>query len=349
MQLHPSARAFAAASSLSLSPVVAAAFVGAMWPAAALAQTVSQSTPAESETIIVTASPIGGDPDRFATIVTQVSRDDILQNGGANLADALRNVPGVSDTSFAAGASRPVIRGMDAFRVALLENGISSSDVSEVGPDHGVPIDPLSARDIEVVRGAATLRYGSQAIGGVINEINNRVPFELPTAPFSGEVSGGYDSNGAASDGSILLDARAGQFALHADAFGRRASDYVTPDGTQANSFFHGGGYSGGGSYFFGDGNASHVGLGVIHYDARYGIPSDTTFIDMNQDKVVGDASLHLGDGLFQSLTVNGAYADYRHHEKDPDGTIESTFLNRETNGRAERIGHRRSIRRPSF
>ncbi len=338
MQLQSRARAFATASSLPLyAPILAAAFVGTLWPASASAQTAAQqSQPSQSETIIVTASPIGGDPDRFATIVTQVSRDDILQNGGANLADALRNVPGVSDTSFAAGASRPVIRGMDAFRVALLENGISSSDVSEVGPDHGVPIDPLSARDIEVVRGAATLRYGSQAIGGVVNEINNRVPFELPTAPLSGEVSGGYDTNGAGTDGSVLLDGRAGQFAFHADAFGRRVSNYDIPDGEQPNSFFRGGGYSAGSSYFFGDNNASHVGLGVIHYDARYGIPSDTTFIDMNQDKVVGDASLHLGDGLFQSLNVTGAYADYRHHEKDPDGTIESTFLNRETNGRAE-------------
>ncbi len=247
-------------------------------------------------------------------------------------------MPGVSDTSFAAGASRPVIRGMDAFRVALLENGISSSDVSEVGPDHGVPIDPLSARDIEVVRGAATLRYGSQAIGGVVNEINNRVPFELPTAPLSGEVSAGYDSNGAGTDGAVLLDGRAGQFAFHADAFGRRASDYDTPDDHGAAQLLlpRRAAILRGSSYFFGDGNASHVGLGIIHYDARYGIPSDTTFIDMNQDKVVGDASLHLGEGLLQSLNVNGAYADYRHHEKDPDGTIELTFLNRETNGRAE-------------
>lgn len=344
MYAQSRARAFAAASAFPFyGSILAAAFVGALWPAAASAQTApdqtapAQSSADQSDTIIVTASPIAGDPDRFATIVTQVGRDDILKNGGANLADALRDVPGVADTSFAAGASRPVIRGMDAFRVAVLENGISASDVSEVGPDHGVPIDPLSARDIEVVRGAATLRYGSQAIGGVVNEINNRVPFELPSAPFSGEISSGYDTNGAGTDGSVLLDARAGQFAFHADAFGRRVSDYdIAGDQEQPNSFFRGGGYSGGTSYFFGDDNSSHVGLGVVHYDARYGIPSDTTYIDMNQDKVMGDLSLHLGDGLVQSLNVTGAYSDYRHEEKDPDGTIESTFLNRESNGRAE-------------
>ncbi len=330
------ARASAAQSLTNYTPlVVAVAVVGSMWPALALAQ----ATPNASDTIIVTASPIAGNPDRFATIVTQVKRDDIVQAGGNNLSDALRNVPGVANTSFAAGASRPVIRGMDAFRVATLENGLSSSDVSEVGPDHGVPIDPLSAQDIEVVRGAATLRYGSQAIGGVVNAINNRVPRSLSGEPVSGDVSASYDSNAKTDGGSAMLDAHAGQFAFHADAFGRRASDYDTPDGTQENSFFHGHGYSAGSSYFFGDGDASRVGLAATRYDARYGIPSDDTFIHMRQTKVVTDNSLSLGDGVFKTLNVGVAYADYVHDEIDPDGNvILSTFKNLEWNGRAEAL-----------
>jgi iron complex outermembrane receptor protein len=175
--MHTRTHARASAASItylssSCAPLVLSACVGSLWPAAAFAQAAAQTAPQTSETVIVTASPIAGASDRFATIVTQVTRDDILQSGGANLADALKDVPGVANTGFVAGASRPVIRGMDAFRVAVLENGLSASDVSEVGPDHGVPIDPLSARDIEVVRGAATLRYGSQAIGGVVNAIN---------------------------------------------------------------------------------------------------------------------------------------------------------------------------------
>jgi iron complex outermembrane receptor protein len=341
---HADAAAATLFSTTSISAQLAiAAFAGALWPALASAQTAPQAQDQTSETIIVTASPVSGDPDRFATIVTQVNRDQILQSGGANIADALRDVPGVSDTSFAAGASRPVIRGMDAFRVATLENGLSTADVSEVGPDHGVPIDPLSARDIEVVRGAATLRYGSQAIGGVVNAINNRVPTSLPTTPLSGEISGGYDSNGASTDGSALVDASAGQFAFHADAFGRRASNYDTPDGKVfnglfPNSFFHGGGYSLGSSYFFGDNNADRAGLAFTHYDAKYGIPSDTTFIDMRQNKITGASSLQFGDGLFQALNFNGQYSDYVHNEKDPDGTIESTFRNREWNGRMETL-----------
>jgi iron complex outermembrane recepter protein len=299
--------------------------------------TLAAPAPAGRDVVVITASPLEGDPDRFATIVENVTRDDILEKGGANLADALKDVPGVSGTGFAAGASRPVIRGMDANRVKLLEDGVSSSDVSDVGPDHGVPIDPLSAQSIEVVRGAATLRYGSQAIGGVVNAINNRVPMTLPDKPLSGEVSGSYASAAKTSQGSILLDGAANQFAWHADAFGRRSSNYDTPDGTQENSFFKGDGYSAGGSYFFD--KDTHIGLSGIHYDARYGIPSDTTFIDMKQDKVLSKSSLGLGDGVFKKLNVDAGYADYQHSEIDPStGAVLSTFLNKEWDGRAEAL-----------
>jgi iron complex outermembrane receptor protein len=137
---------------------------------------------------VVTATPFGHTIDDTPTVSARVDSDQIARAGGASIADALRDTPGVSATGFAAGASRPIIRGMDA-RVRLLEDGTSSSDVSDIGPDHGIPIDPLSARSIEVVRGAATLRYGSQAIGGVVNTINNRVPMTLPTEAISAEAS----------------------------------------------------------------------------------------------------------------------------------------------------------------
>src|SRR6185369_807517 len=178
-----------------------------------------------TQTVVITATPLPQDPDYLATLVEQVSRDKILRSGGANLADALADVPGVTGTSFASGASRPVIRGFDANRVKTLEDGIGSFDVSDVGPDHGVPIDPLSAQSVEVVRGAATLRYGSQAIGGVVNAINNRVPTELPDKPFGGEVTGTYGTNADSREGAALFDARAGQFALHFDGFDRHTGD----------------------------------------------------------------------------------------------------------------------------
>jgi len=290
----------------------------------------------ELETIVVSASPITQDRNYLATIVGTVDRSQILQSGGASLADALVNEPGVLGTSFAAGASRPVIRGFDANRVRVLENGIGSFDVSDVGPDHGVPIDPLSTQRIELVRGAATLRYGSQAIGGVVNAIDNRVPETLPEKPVNAEVTASYGSVADSRDVSALVDARAGDFAIHADGFGRRADDYSIPGGTQGNSYINGDGYSLGGSYFFGD---DHIGVGAVHYDSTYGIPSDTTYIDMKQDKQMLRSSFAGGGDTFKRVTFDAGNASYEHSEIDPDtGEILSTFKDNEWDARVESL-----------
>ena len=287
------------------------------------------------QTVVITASPLQQNADSLATIVETVDRDQILRRGGANLADALADVPGVTGTSFASGASRPVIRGFDANRVRTLEDGIGSFDVSDVGPDHGVPIDPLSAQRVEVVRGAATLRYGSQAIGGVVNAINNRVPTELPDKPLSGEVSGAFGSNSDSRQGAGQIDGRVGQFAFHADGFDRHTQDYDTPEGTLGNSFFRGEGYSGGASYFFGD---NRVGADVVHYGAKYGIPGGDTYIDMTQTKELLRSSFAIGAGPLQTLDVEGGYADYEHSERDTENTPLSTFKDREWDGRTEAL-----------
>ncbi|HEX2583757.1 MAG TPA: TonB-dependent receptor [Steroidobacteraceae bacterium] len=320
------------------SPIHMRSFIAACSLActAVTANAASTDNPVKLDEVVVTASPIPHDADYLATIASSVDRDKILQQGGANLADALSNEPGISGSGFASGASRPVIRGFDSNRVRVMEDSIGSFDVSDVGPDHGVPIDPLSATRIEVVRGAATLRYGSQAIGGVVNAINNRVPFTLPTSPLSGEVAASYDDNANAKQGSLLMDAKAGHFALHADGFVRHTDDYDTPEGTQSNSYFKGDGYAGGGSYFFGD---NRIGVGAVHYDSQYGIPSDTNYIDMHQTKGMFKSSFAVNTGPLQTVTMDAGYADYIHSERDPvTGEALATFKNREWDARAEGV-----------
>ncbi len=286
----------------------------------------------EIETVVSTASPLSG---ATAAISDRVDASAILRGGGATLSDALKSIPGISGTGMAIGASRPIIRGMDASRVRVLEDGTSSSDASDIGADHGVPIDPLSARSIEVVRGAATLRYGSQAIGGVINAINNRVPTQMPDADAL-EATAAYDAIANGREVSLLGDTSAGNFAFHGDAFWRASDNYDTPLGPQANSFFRGKGLALGSSYFFGD---SRVGAAYVHYDSRYGIPGEGAFIDMRQDKAMLASSLDLGDGLVQAITFNGSYGDYSHDEKDlVTHTVNSTFINREFDSRAEAL-----------
>ncbi len=101
-----------------------------------------------------------------------------------------------------------------------------------------------------------------------------------------------------------------------------------------SNSYFRGDGYAVGGSYFFGD---SRIGAGAIHYDAKYGIPGEDTFIDMKQTKELMRSSFAVGAGAFQTLNVEGGYADYEHSERDPatDEAL-STFKDHEWDGRAE-------------
>lgn len=286
--------------------------------------------------IVVTATPYAVASDEVPTIVTHVDRDQILRSGGASISDALAQEPGIAATSFASGASRPIIRGMDATRVRILENGASSSDVSDIGPDHGIPVDPFAAQSIEVVRGAGTLRYGSQAIGGVVNVINNRVPMKLPNALISGEAEGSYGTVSNVGEGGALVDAKLDSIALHADGFYRDAGDYDTPLGTQQNSFFRGHGASLGGSYFFGGDDASHIGLSISQYNSKYGIPSDTTYIDMRQTKVMSRDVFAVNAGPLKSVNVDASYADYTHDEKEPDGTIDTTFRNKEFDGHLE-------------
>ena len=311
-----------------LGSTTCAALIAAFAPASA------QPHAPAIESVVVTATPLSG--GNLASVPAKVDSNQILRQGGSSLADALAGIPGVSGTGFAAGSSRPVIRGMDANRVRILEDGTSSSDASDIGPDHGVPIDPISARSIEVVRGAGTLRYGSQAIGGVVNAINNRIPLTLPEKP-SGEIQGAFDSVSDAGQGAALGDLAIGKFAFHADGFYRHTDNYDTPLGPQANSFFRGDGFSLGSSYFFG--KDSRAGAALVHYDAKYGIPSDTTYINMRQTKLLTGSSLALGDGLFKTLNLNGSYGNYSHEEVDPaTSAINSTFKNKEFDGRAEAL-----------
>jgi iron complex outermembrane receptor protein len=91
--------------------------------------------------------------------VTVASPQEMLRTPADTLGQALENKPGLATTSFAPGASRPVIRGLTGFRVSTQENGLGTGDVASLSDDHGVPIDPMAAGQVEVVRGPP-LRHG---------------------------------------------------------------------------------------------------------------------------------------------------------------------------------------------
>ncbi len=161
--------------------------------------------------------------------VTVVTERDILADSGANIADALDTKPGIIGSTFAPGANRPIIRGLDTYRVRVQENGIGSQDVSALSEDHAVPIDPFLATQVEVIRGPATLRYGSQAIGGVVAVETNRIPTVVPKGGFAGQMKGDLTSVDEGRNGAFQATAGARGMVVYGDGFRRRTDDYDTP------------------------------------------------------------------------------------------------------------------------
>jgi iron complex outermembrane receptor protein len=294
--------------------------------------------------------------DQFAT-VTVVPAEEIKRNGGATLGDLLANKPGITGSGFAPGAaSRPAVRGLDMNRVRIQENGIGSGGASELGEDHGIPIDPLSVRQVEVIRGPATLRWGSQAIGGVVNADNNRIPTMLPPRGFISEWNGAFSSVDGGLEGAVLLDAGKGNFAVHADAYGRTALDYRVPSypylfdptqpfgGRQRNSRLHANGQAIGASYLFGEG---FIGIAVSQFASVYHIPTieaaeRNVRIDMKQTKVTGKGEYRPSGSLVDAIRFWLGHTDYKHNEVGLEGPtdvqdiIHQTFTNREWEGRIE-------------
>lgn len=273
---------------------------------------------------------------------TAVTGREIGRSSAASLADVLSTLPGVSSSTFAPGASRPNIRGLDDYRVRVQENGIGSQDASDFSQDHQVPIDPLSADKIEVIRGPATLRYGSQAIGGVVSATNNRIPEALTPGGFSARFKGGASSVDNGLDGAASLDASGGNVAIHADAYARRAGDYRIPGGVQTNTRLQAEGQSVGGSYIF---DGGYIGTAIQHITSLYHIPGvidtrENTRIDLEQTKWTSKGEWRAPtDGIDAARFTFGA-SDYRHNElgigsNGVDG-VQNVIKNRELEGRFE-------------
>lgn len=294
-----------------------------------------------------TAIPPGGlivVEDAFAP-VTVLPEDEIQRLSAGTIGGLLAEKPGLSASSFAPGASRPVIRGLDNFRVRIQENGVGVHDLSDFGEDHAVAIDPLAAQKVEIVRGPATLRYGSQAIGGVVDVGNNRIPAMLPQRGIAFVGKSALTSVDRGHESAALLDAGGRNVALHVDAFERRAGDYaIPPGGRQANSGVNSRGHSVGASLVFDQG---FVGASVTRLLSRYGIPGEEAAasgnnIDLDQTRLQAKGEYRPDAQAITAVRFWFGATQYQHDERGTeDGVtgILSTFRNRQQEGRVE-IGH---------
>lgn len=179
------------------------------------------------EEIVVTA-PLEGALIESLQGVTVIRRDELVGALNGGLGDTLAAQPGIASTAFGAGASRPIIRGLGEDRVRVLQNGIGAIDASTASPDHAVTSDGLDAERIEVLRGAAALAYGGNAVGGVVNVIDQSIPTRAIEG-FEGEILGAYSSVDEGRQGALRLGLGAGPFAVRLSAAQRETDAYEIP------------------------------------------------------------------------------------------------------------------------
>lgn len=296
-------------------------------------------------TVIVTATPFGAaEGDQILAPAKVLSGDELRNKLGASLGDTLSHELGVSASAFGAGASRPIIRGLEGARVKVLQNGMSVSDVSGLSNDHAVASDGPSARQIEILRGPAALLYGSGAIGGLVNVVNDRIPTELEPKP-TGEAELRYGSADKSGTASVSVDGSAGAIGLHADGSVRGASDYEIPDHRVLNdpssgtgrlpwSFTREHSVGLGASYIQ---DWGHIGASVSQLDHRYGIPTEEgSQIDQHQTRYDTDLLVKNPFAAFESFKFKLGYTDYKHAELDLGGEPQTKFSNRSVESRWE-------------
>lgn len=309
----------------------------------------------EIEETILPGSLIVSD-DAFVPVTVATERE-ITATQGQTITDTLQTKPGIAGSTYAPGANRPIIRGLDTYRIRIQENGTGSHDVAAISEDHAVPIDPFAADRVEVVRGPATLRYGSQAVGGVVAVENNRIPSFVPPHGFAAEMRGGLNSVDDGEDGAFKVTAGAAGIVVHADAFKREADDYSTPRGTQENTFVDSDGFAVGSSYVWKDG---FIGVSFSRLRSRYGVPfgaedhdheddheheeeehghahEGPVAIDLNQDRIQSKGDWRVRSSGIEAIRYWFGASDYAHDEVIlEEGEVGTRFTNKELEGRFE-------------
>jgi len=183
----------------------------------------------ELSTVKVTASPLQGDAESLARPVDVLAGERLDEQKAGTLGDTVAKLPGVQSTFFGPGVGRPIIRGQEGPRVAVLSNGMGNMDASTVSADHATSIEPFLADQIEVLKGPATLLFGSGAIGGAVNVVDGRIARELPDRPLSGRAELRGNSVNDERSGMFRLDGVSGNVVLHVDGLVRNGDDYRIP------------------------------------------------------------------------------------------------------------------------
>lgn len=292
--------------------------------------------------------------------VNVLSGDALRDRQASTLGETLKNEVGVHSNYYGPVASSPIIRGLEGPRVLITQNGLDAGDASRVGPDHAVATEASTARQIEILRGPATLFYGSGAIGGVVNIVDDRVPQGTDTY---GEWRLERDSVADDKLVSASGNTGVGNVGLHLDGFWREADDYKIPgvaeveaehedhdegeahsdNGRLANTSTEAKGFNLGTSYILDEG---FVGVSYGHLERQYDIPGHghgdeevDVYADLKQDRVQFLSELSLEDEWFSAINTRFGFTDYEHSEIE-NGLVGTTFNNESQEARIDLFHH---------
>ncbi|MGO3786045.1 MAG: TonB-dependent receptor [Pseudoalteromonas prydzensis] len=327
--------------------------------------------PTSVETVVVYASALHKNSLEMISPVSVLSGDELRNKAKPTLGETLKGLPGVNASYFGPVSSSPIIRGLDGPRVKITQNGLDSSDASRIGPDHATSNDSLAAEQIEVLRGPATLLYGSGAIGGVVNVVDNRIPTDN-IEQLTGAVEYSHDTVSNANTYAAKLETGHNNFNFHFDGTKRTGDDYQTPrfnlpeeehedhEGhdeeehetatSVKNTFIDSQTVNFGTSYV-----GEHLTLGVSYgrIETDYGIPAhshehghehehehaheegeeEAVYARVEQDRWQGLMSYALHNNWIETINLRLGYTDYRHAEIE-DGAIGTIFSNETTEAR---------------
>ena len=193
---------------------------------ATVAHAQAQALGAALPEVTISASGLQNSSNDMASPVSVLEGDELVRRREATLGETLTSEPGITSSHFGAGASRPIIRGMDGPRVKVLSDGAELHDASTISPDHAVASEPLLATQIEVLRGPSALAYGGAAVGGVVNVLDGKVPTALPQKGYEGSAELRANTGASEGTGAFQITGGVGNLAVHIEGAKRDASDY---------------------------------------------------------------------------------------------------------------------------
>jgi len=288
--------------------------------------------------ITVSASGLQLGAGDMTTPASVLEGDELVRQREATLGETLSSEPGITSSHFGAGASRPIIRGMDGPRVKVLSDGAELHDASTISPDHAVVSEPLLATQIEVLRGPSALVYGGGAVGGVVNVLDGKIPTAIPAKGYEGSAELRANTGAREAAGAFSLTGGVGNLAVHVEGVARDAGDYRVgsgwaPEGEPARKVL--------GSFNRTDtgslglswvGERGYIGAAYTRQSSQYGLPGHSH--DFEGCHTHGN-HLHCGS--------HGDHDDHADHDHDHDETHGVPVVDL----RSERLDVRGELRHP--